>query len=139
MPNLAILSAPYLPYKVQYHNAFEKGVKKIDKQFLDTFYNRCDDIQNDPSIGETMHGSFKKLDIKKATVKQTNPEYRILYKTYSCSDKNTSKLKCSAGIVHSSIKELQDCDGYVDYIICGPREMFNNFYKLPLDKLKQYL
>ncbi len=88
-----------------------------------------------------MKGNLHKLDIKKHPIKKTTPEYRVLYKVYKCAakDKNPKKLTCSIGITHANLDELNTCEGLVDFIICGTREMFNNFYKLPMDKLKKYL
>lgn len=128
-----------MAYKVSKHNAFQKGIKKLDPQFKNTVADECQNIQDNPSMGETMKGNLKKLDIRKVSVKNTNPEFRILYKVYNCDQKNYSKLTCEQDVTHESQEELKTCNGLVDFIICGPREMFNNFYKLPLDKLKKYI
>ncbi len=128
-----------MPYKVKHHNAFKKGFKNINPANKEIFLDECDNIQANPAIGEIMSGNFRKFDILKASVKGTNPQYRILYKVYTCETKNETNLTCSGEIVHESKNELIACNGYIDFIICGPREMFNNFYKLPLDKIKKYL
>jgi hypothetical protein len=86
-----------------------------------------------------MKGNFRRLDIKKLEIKDTTPPYRVLYKYYECSKKDSSKLICSSNVIHADKDELDNCKGLIDFIICGPREMFNNFYKYPLDKLKKYL
>lgn len=128
-------------YKVNTHNAFEKNFRKLNPASKETVLTELENIQANPQIGESMKGNLNKLDIKKRPIKKTNPEYRVLYKVYNCtdSDKNQKKLVCQHGVTHANIEELNACNGLVDFIICGPREMFNNFYKLPLDKLKKYL
>ncbi len=128
-----------MPFKVSKHNAFDKGFKKLDQQHKEDFANECKKIQADPTIGDTMHGVFKQLNIKKKSLKSTNPEIRILYKVYNCKMKNAQKLTCENKIAHFDIQELRQCKGFVDFLICGPREMFNNFYKLGIDKIKKYL
>jgi len=132
-------SKTYLPYKSKKHNAFEKGCKNLDTPLKQVIIDECIKIQKDPSIGEVMKGNFKQLDIKKHSVKSTIPELRILYKVNTCTNKNTKTLTCSSLAIHKDVEELNQCKGYIDFVICAPREVFNNFYKLSIDKLKKYL
>lgn len=128
-------------YKARTHNSFTKNFNKINPASKEAVLAELAAIQKNPKIGEVTKGNLHKLDFKKHPIKSTNPQYRVLYKVYKCEtkDKNTKKLICKLEVSHDTLTELNDCEGLVDYIICGTREMFNNFYKLPLDKLKKYL
>ena len=126
-------------YKARTHNSFEKNFKRIAPIYKETILTELEKIQTNPKIGEITKGNLHKLDIKKYPIKDTNPEYRILYKIYKCKDKNTKTLKCSMSTIHDNISNLNSCEGLVDFLIIGTPEMFNNYYKLPLDKLKRYL
>ena len=130
-----------MAYKVNQHNSFEKGFKKIDAQHHIDFLDHCDALTANPLIGENTKGALHTLGMKKYKITSTNPQYRILYKVYTC-EKPPAKNKkfiCSNHREHENQREYNECNGIVDFILCGTREMFNNLYKLPLDKAKKYL
>ena len=136
---MLILQERLLAYKVSTHTPFKKNISNIQKQNQEKILDCCDEIQKDPSIGESMSGSFNALGFKSYKIKDTNPQYRILYKVYKCNKSDKNKVHfCFFKEIHSK-DELLNCDGLVDFIITGSREFFNNFYKKSAKELKAYL
>ena len=130
-----------MAYKINQHNSFEKGFKKIDAQHQPTVIAEIDELVKDPNKGETTKGALHKLGFKKLKITSTNPEYRVLYRVVKCEKPpvKDNKFICASGIAHSNLAEYNGCNGVIDFALCGTREMFNNLYKLPMDKVKKYL
>ena len=124
-----------LPHKINISGTFKRKLGKINIDHKDTVIATTKDILKNPSIGDTMKGTFQKLGFKYFKIKDTNPEYRIIYKDYSC---NTGEA-CSLGIIHDNNAPLKDCLGVVDFVIVGSREDFNNYYGMSKKEIKGWI
>ena len=129
-----------MAYKVSHHSPFKKNISNIQVQNQNIILNVCDKIQASPNIGEAMKGSFKKLGFKYYRIRDTNPEYRIIYKVYHCKTINKKNIHlCNLEMHHNNKEELINCNGLVDFIVTGTREFFNNFYGKSEKEIKIYL
>ena len=128
-----------MAYKISYHTPFKKNISNVQAQNQNIILNACNSIQANPNIGENMKGTFKKLGFKYHKIRDTTPEYRIIYRVYNChlvDKKNVSS--CQLKEIHTT-DELQTCNGLVDFIVTGTREFFNNFYGKSEKEMKVYL
>ena len=129
-----------MAYKVSYHPPFKKNISNAQNQNQSIIMSVCDKIQANPKIGELMQGSFRKLGFRYFRIRDTNPEYRIIYKEYNCRGEDKKKnVLCKLAQYHISTLELSNCNGLVDFIVTGSREFFNNFYGKSEKEIKAYL
>lgn len=87
----------------------------------------CDKIQSNPYVGDQLSRVLK--GYRSFHVTNTNPQYRILYRIYLCQEINKLNLPfCTQKIEHTKT-ELKKCDGLVDFLDVGSREMFYAKYR----------
>lgn len=158
----------HMAYRSVLGNLFKTEVKKVrNPEYVQRIQDECAIVRTSPlDETEPLTGNLAVHGFRYRKIKDTDPEYRILIKTLDCGfyldqeAPNCEHQVCPVGLDETYLDKIENdlssrekwlgfdsstepstnaqCTGLIKFAMFGPRELFNNLYKLPKDKLQLY-
>ena len=124
-----------MAWKIAYRNSFLKKFKKFDKNLQNKIFDIADKIQTGNDCEKLKHtlNEFYSCHFNR------KPEYRLLYVKYKCRIEKGKKIYCKFDDIKHTKKELQNCNGLIEFVLVDTRETFNKHYKMKKNQKRNLL
>lgn len=157
-----------MAYRSFESNKFRKEIRKVRKpeHIKEIQKEYADIVLNPTKPTEPLKGNFAVDGLRYRKIKSTVPEYRMMFMLYDCGfsveadgptcshngcpvgsntnepteeDFDTEEDKVDIVSKETDLAHDTPCDGLIKHVFFGPRELFNNLYKLRAKDLAKYL